>query len=67
MRLVDGGKLYYVLSGMDGKTMTPDRVMTREDADAEIKRLSQPWFDGRGIDNLRIVDFRTYPAAPTLF
>jgi hypothetical protein len=61
------GALYYVLSDMDGNTIRSSAVKTREEAQEEIDRLSADWAVKNGISNPRMVDFRTYPAPPTLF
>jgi hypothetical protein len=64
---ISKGCLYYVLSDMDGNTIRSQSVMTLEDAQKEIDRLTADWAVKNGISNPRMVDFRTYPAPPTLF
>lgn len=56
------GRQYYVLTDMDGSVVRSPNVMTKDEARDEVLRLMRidPAF------NPRIVDFRTYPAAPTL-
>lgn len=63
---INKGSIYYVLSDHDGQTSRSGAVMNKEDAEQEVARLSMGWAVENGITNPRIVDFRTYPAPPTL-
>lgn len=56
------GRTWYVLWDQDGHVVRSSGVMTIESAEQEIDRMNTV-FPGC---NSRMVDFRTYPAAPTL-
>lgn len=60
---VSEGRVYYVLSDFEGNTARPSRVLTKADAEDEVERLTTHF---KHVTNVRIVDFLTYPAAPTL-